>query len=210
MKDIVIPIVFPDYRISVDVQYGFDLFPNVDFDNFTTPRFKGAFSNLGHAGILFINGKSGTTKYYEYGRYDHPVYLGAVRKIKNLPDVTIESGNLDYVSLKKTLQKISKESGKSGRIQGVFIEVENKFDAMLKYAQRRKNKNAFAKRKPYDLFSNSCIHFVKDLTKIAGVDTPWMVDPRPNSYIGEFRDDYPDLDYNMKNNKLIIEDNGAY
>ncbi len=28
--------------------------------------------------------------------------------------------------------------------------------------------------------------------------------------IGEFRDDYPDLDYYMKNNKLIIEDNGAY
>ncbi|MCF6236041.1 MAG: hypothetical protein L3J70_06660 [Gammaproteobacteria bacterium] len=97
-----------------------------------------------------------------------------------------------------------------GRIQGVFIEVENKFEAMLKYAQRRQKENASAKRKPYDLFSNSCLHFVKDLTRIAGVDTPWMIDPRPNSYIGEFRDDYPDLDYSKSKNQLVIEDYGTY
>ena len=211
MKDIVIPIIFPDYKISVDVpEQEIDLFPYVNFDNFTIPRYKNKFSNLGHAGVLFINGKNGITKYYEYGRYDHPAYLGAVRKIKNLPDVTIKDGKLDYTSLKKTLQKISKESGKSGCIQGVFIEVDNKFDAMLKYAQRRQGQNAFEKRKPYDLFFNSCIHFVKDITKTADVDTPWMIDPRPNSYMGEFRDDYPDLDYSKKNNQLIIEDDGTY
>jgi len=121
------------------------------------------------------------TKYYEYGRYDPPANLGLVQKIKNLPDVAINEDKLDYISLKKPLEKISKVSGQSGRIQGVFIKVDNKFEAMLEYAQRRKNKNAFAKRKPYDLFFNSCIHFVKGLTKIAGIDTPWMIDPRPNS-----------------------------
>jgi len=211
MKDIVIPIVFPDYRIPIYTsKIEFDLFPYVNFDNFTIPEYRDRLSNLGHAGVLFIHGKSGITKYYEYGRYDPPVNLGLVQKIRNLPDVTINDGKLDYTSLKKTLQKISKESGQSGAIQGVFIEVENKFDAMLEYAQRRKSQNAFAKRKPYDLFFNSCIHFVKDITKIAGVDTPWMIDPRPNSYIGEFREDYPDLDYSKKKNKLIIEDNGAY
>lgn len=211
MKDIVIPIVFPDYRISVDLpEYEFDLFPYVSFDNFTIPRYKDRFSNLGHAGVLFINGKNGITKYYEYGRYDHPNYLGLVRKIRNLPDITFKDGKLNYTSLKITLQKISKKSGQSGRIQGVFIEVENKFGIMLKYALRRKNQNSFPKRRPYNLFSNSCIHFVKDITKVAGVDTPWMIDPRPNSYIGEFRDDYPDLDYSKKNNRLIIEDNGTY
>ncbi|MCF6324920.1 MAG: hypothetical protein L3J89_11475 [Gammaproteobacteria bacterium] len=211
MKDIVIPIVFPDYKIPVEVsKTEFDLFPYVDFDNFTFSGYKEKFSNLGHAGILFINGENGMTKYYEYGRYDPPANLGLVQKIRNLPDVTINEGKLDYISLKKTLEKISKASGQSGRIQGVFIKVDNKFEAMLEYAQRRKNENAFAKRKPYDLFFNSCIHFVKGLTKIAGIDTPWMVDPRPNSYIGEFRDDYLDLDYNKKNNKLIIEDDGTY
>jgi len=35
-----------------------------------------------------------------------------------------------------------------------------------------------------------------------------MVDPRPNSYIGEFRDDFPDLDY--KDDTLIIEGIGKF
>ncbi len=81
---------------------------------------------------------------------------------------------------------------------------------MLNYALLKKSENSFKKRKAYDLFSNSCIHFVIDVTKKAGVDTPWMIDPRPNSYIGEFRDDYDDLDYNMQTNQLIIENNGKY
>jgi len=59
MKDIVIPIVFPDYKIPVEVsKTEFDLFPYVDFDNFTASGFKGALSNLGHAGVLFINGET--------------------------------------------------------------------------------------------------------------------------------------------------------
>ena len=35
-----------------------------------------------------------------------------------------------------------------------------------------------------------------------------MVDPRPNSYIGEFRDDYRDLDYSPKTKTLKIEEVG--
>jgi len=79
---------------------------------------------------------------------------------------------------------------------------------MLEYAQRRKIQNSNTKRRPYALFNNSCIHFVKELTINAGVDTSWMIDPRPNSYIGEFRDDFIDLDYNGSN--LILEGIGNY
>lgn len=39
----------------------------------------------------------------------------------------------------------------------------------------------------------------------AGIETPWLLDPRPNSYIGEFRDEYPDLDYNPRTRELNIE-----
>lgn len=109
MQDIVIPIVFPDYKISVNIpKREFDLFPYVEFDNFSTPSYTENFSNLGHAGILFINGKSGLTKYFEYGRYDHPAYLGVVQKIRNLPDAIILADSLDYVSLKKVLKKYQK------------------------------------------------------------------------------------------------------
>ena len=71
-----------------------------------------------------------------------------------------------------------------------------------------KAQNTNPNRKPYDLTSNSCIHFVKKVTEIAGVDTPWMIDPRPNSYMGEFRDDFIDLDYTK--DRLIIEIIGEY
>lgn len=211
MSDIVIPIVFPDYKISVNVPtHEFDWIPYVSFDDFSTPSFNDKFSNLGHAGVLFINSKNGITKYFEYGRYDRPALLGIIQKIKNLPDVIIKNGSVDLISLKKVLNKISRVSGQSGRISGVYIEVDNKFDAMLNYARQRKSQNAFPKRKPYDLLTNSCIHFVKNVTQKAGVDTPWMFDPRPNSYIGEFRDDFKDLDYNLKSNTLSIESHGKY
>ncbi len=79
---------------------------------------------------------------------------------------------------------------------------------MLEYARLRKSQNSNKRRKPYDIFNNSCIHFVKALTNKAGVKTPWMADPRPNSYIGEFRNDYIDLDYS--DNKLILEGIGNF
>ena len=63
---------------------------------------------------------------------------------------------------------------------------------------------------PHDLFSNSCIHFAKGVTEAARVDTPWMLDPRPNSYIGEFRDDFPDPTDDPKNRSLDIEGIGQF
>ncbi|WP_274052892.1 hypothetical protein [Thalassomonas haliotis] len=102
MSDIVIPIVFPDYRILVNLsKQEVDLIPYVAFDNFTIPDYKDRFSNLGHAGVLFINGNNGVTKYFEYGRYDPPDFLGLVRKIKNLPDAVINEGKVDLGPLKK-------------------------------------------------------------------------------------------------------------
>jgi hypothetical protein len=208
-KDIVIPIVFPDYKITVEIESTkVDVIPWFDFDNFTTPKIKEKVSNLGHAGVLFIKGKSGITKYFEYGRYDPPKNLGIVVKARNLPDVVVAKGELDIASLKKPLNYISRISGQSGRIHGVYIEVENKYQAMLDYAMQRKAQNANPNRKPYDLSTNSCIHFTKKVTEAAGVDTPWMIDPRPNSYIGEFRDDFPDLDF--KNDHLVIEGVGEF
>lgn len=207
--DIVIPIVFPDFKVAVEIQKTkVDVFPWSSFDDFHIPSYKDRISNLGHAGILFINGKVGTTKYYEYGRYDPPKNLGLVVKARNLPDAVVKNGKIDLTSLKKPLSFISRISGQSGRIQGVYIEVENKYDAMLGHAELRKSQNASPARRSYDLISNSCIHFVKEITEKAGVRTPWMVDPRPNSYMGKFRDDFPDLDY--KNDVLIIEGIGKF
>lgn len=214
-KDVVIPIVFPDYLIAVNtpevkVEVP-DYLPWIDIlpDKVKIPKTKNKLPELGHAGVLFIKGDTGTTKYYEYGRYD-PQALGLVRRAI-IPDVKIGGdGRPTPESLKKTLHVISAKSGQHGRIWAVYIEVESKFDAMLKYAKEREIQNRNPNRVPYDLFSNSCIHFAKGVTEAAGVDTPWMLDPRPNSYIGEFRDDFPDLTYDPKNRSLDIEGIGKF
>ena len=207
--DVAIPIVFPDYKIAIEVQKTkVDVFPWTTFDNFHIPAYKDRVSNLGHAGILFVNGKTGRTKYYEYGRYDAPHNLGLVVKARNLPDAVIKNGKLDISSLKKPLSFISKISGQSGRVHGVYIEVEKGYDSMLAYAEVRRSQNNFSHRRPYNLVTNSCIHFVKDVVAKAGVNTPWMIDPRPNSYMGEFRSDFPDLDYH--NGTLVVEGVGIF
>ena len=45
---------------------------------------------------------------------------------------------------------------------------------------------AFQCRAP--LFYNNCITFVRDVLEEGSVDTPWLVSPRPNSYIKELQD----------------------
>jgi hypothetical protein len=143
------------------------------------------------------------TKYFEYGRYD-AAGLGKVQKL-SVPNVRLRDGKVVRDSLQAALHRISVGAGHTGRIQGVYIEMEGGFEPMLEYAQLRQSQNNNAGRTPYNIVTNSCVHFVKEVVATAGIDTPWMLDPRPTSYIGEFRDDHPDLDYNPRTRELTIE-----
>lgn len=209
MSDIIIPIVFPDYKITVDTpNKDVDLLPWVSFDNFSIPKSTQQLSNLGHAGILLIKGGSGLSKYYEYGRYDS-AQLGLVRRVP-VPDAKVDKGALVLKSLVPVLSKVSSIAGKGSRIEGVYIEAPDSFEKLNQAVVVQKALNNNSKRKPYDLTTNSCIHFVKKLVDMAGKKTPWMIDPRPNSYIGEFRDDFNDLDFYPKQKKLVIEGLGEF
>jgi len=211
VSDLVIPIVFPDYKITVETPAARmkvpDYLPYVDIlpNEIRVPHTKNKISDLGHAGVLFINGKSGITKYYEYGRYD-PNKLGWVKKMLNLPDVTINSSGVVEQSLSRVLKVISDKAGKRGRISAAYIEVDNKYQAMLDYAQHRIALNSNPNRERYDIASYSCVHFMKGVMEAAGVDTPWMLDPRPTSYIEEIQDDFPVLEYMPSNNELTIKE----
>ncbi len=210
MKDILIPIVFPEYKIVVDTpRQEVDVIPWVDFDNFILPKSSQKISNLGHAGILIVNGASGLAKYYEYGRYDYPEKKGIVRRVP-VPDAKIGPNGVEPKSLIPVLKKICQVAGKGTRIEGVYLEALGVFENLNKRVMRQKAQNRNPKRKEYDLTSNSCIHFVKRLVEAAGKAAPWMIDPRPNSYIGEFRNDYRDLDFFPKTNQLIIENLGEF
>jgi len=210
MKDILIPIVFPEYKITVDTpRLDVDLLPWTSFDDFTISKSSQKLSDLGHAGILMVNGVSGLTKYYEYGRYDYPEKKGVVRRVP-VPDVKLGADGVELKSFIPVLSKVSKVAGKGTRIEGVFIEAISVFEKLNQRVIVQKAMNNSPGRKEYDLTSNSCIHFVKRLVEAAGKDTPWMIDPRPNSYIGEFRDDYRDLDFHPGSNKLVIENVGEF
>lgn len=210
MADLLIPIVFPDYKITIETPatkvHIPDIIPFVDIlpNEIRVPHTKNKISDLGHAGVLFINGKNGSTKYYEYGRYDAK-QLGWVRKIQNLPNVKLDPNkDINEDSLKIALKYISTKAGKKGRISAAFIKVENKYELMLKYAQTRMALNRVPGREKYSVTSYSCVHFMKGVMDAAGIDTPWMLDPRPVSYIEEVQDDYPSLEYDPKGNKLKI------
>jgi len=171
-----IPIVFPDYKISTPV---------------------GKIGGLGHAGILLIDPKTGLTKYYEYGRYradNDECNCGIVRK-RTIPNVVMgKDGRPTPESLNKVLSSISNQSGQGGRISGAYIK-NDKFAEMNNYAVKKKAQNRNPKREHYSLSSNNCAHFMKDVLEAGEVDPPWIIDPRPNSYIEELRDDYPKIDY---------------
>ena len=212
MPDIVIPIVFPDYLIAVNTPKARfkipDLIPGIDIlpDDIGIPETKNKLPELGHAGVLFIEGASGTTKYYEYGRYVNDD--GQVQKL-GIRDVKMTKGHPTKASLAYTLSQISAKTGHHGAISAAYIPVEGKYGAMLQYAKKRQSNNYNPKRELYSIFTNSCVHFMKGVMDAAGVDTPLMIDPRPNSYIEEIRDDYLNLDYIKKTNTLTTQEDAS-
>ena len=125
-------IAFPDYKISA---------------------FGKQWSNLGHAGVLLIDNKTGLTKYYEYGRYDK-AGIGEVRQ-KTISNVVIdkETGKPTVESMNKVMSEISKV-GQGGRIEGAYIE-SDKFKEMNDYAQSKKAENDNPDRKEVNLDLNN-------------------------------------------------------
>jgi hypothetical protein len=170
-----VPIVFPDYQITVgDV----------------------TFNSLGHAGILLINPNTGLTRYYEYGRYDE-ANRGIVRN-RVVPNVVIgDNGHPTEASLRRVLGEISRLAGQGRRILGVYVDNAD-FDQMEQFVQDRLNQNNSLTNEEYNLLTNNCGHFVQDVLDAGGVDTPSYIDPRPNSYIQELRDEFSPIDYPLR------------
>jgi RHS repeat-associated protein len=187
------PLVWTDF-------YGYDAIP-MAFPNYKIATPIGRIGELGHAGILLIDPKNGRTQYYEYGRYDDPdkkdaCKCGRVRS-RDVSNVNIDSntGSPTPDSLNNVLGQISEMAGQNGPILGAYIK-NDKFNLMNGYARNLEKQNNNPKRKPYSLYTNNCGTFMKDVLEAGGVETPSMIDPRPNSYIEELRANYPPIDYN--------------
>jgi hypothetical protein len=155
-KDFVIPIVFPNYQVLIDTVEGVAI-------NERLP--------LGHAGVLFIDGKRGVTKYYEYGRYP-PGVLGRVHKL-TIPDVKMSEGLPTKATLMAVLRKISRVAGHGDAIMAAFIALDSgAFKKMLSFCQRRFALNGDPSRRPYDIISFSCNTFAHDVAVEGGATMP--------------------------------------
>ena len=178
-------IAFPDYKISTPI---------------------GKIGNLGHAGVLLIDNKTGVTKYYEYGRYDKEG-KGVVRTFA-VPNVKIGQDKKPTLeSLNKTLSIISEQAGHAGRIEGAYIE-SDKFKEMKNYAESKRAENANSKRKEYSLRNNNCGTFAADVLKqdpSVKDKAPVIIDPRPNSIVKEYQDNFKSLNYDPKKRQVKIE-----
>ena len=183
-KDAVL-VVFPDYKISTPI---------------------GKMGNLGHAGVLLINNKTGLTKYYEYGRYDKEG-KGEVRNIK-ISNVKIDkNGKPTTESLNKVMGELSKKAGQNGRIDGAYIE-SDKFENMDKYATIKENENSNPSRKTYSLTGNNCGTFAADVVnqdENVNKKAPIIVDPRPNSIVEEYQDKFKTIPYNPNINRTELK-----
>lgn len=158
-----IAFVFPNYRIATPI---------------------GRLPGLGHAGIVTID-KRGGTRYYEYGRYDS-AGIGLVRR-QSVPNVQMGANGLPTkASLEGLLRAVSDKAGKGGTVEGAYF-INDKAAAMNEYAEGRKDQNSDPSRTPYSITGNNCGTFCKDTLEAGGVDTPLMLDPRPNSYIDELQ-----------------------
>lgn len=143
----------------------------------------------GHAGVLLIDNKTGSTKYYEYGRYQSD--FGQVRNVK-IPDVKMDGGMPTVESLNNTLSAISKVSGHDGPIEGAYVP-SDKFNEMSSYAEKVKND---LNRESYNIIGNNCGTFANDvISQDKGVTTPSIIDPRPVSIIGEYQNSFTPVSY---------------
>jgi RHS repeat-associated protein len=133
--------------------YGLDaIYINYDYYPVTTPVGK---IPLGHGGVVALNSKTGTTKYYEFGRYDEEK-KGIVRS-RSIPNVVIgEDGLPTEKSLNNLYDYLSKKFGKNSNVTPTYYS-DSDFQGTINFAE------AFKKEHPdYSLLSNNCKTFGKN------------------------------------------------
>lgn len=198
-NDFLIPLVFPQFEIHVMDDYKDTWFGQKIKIEFPKAPF------LGHAGVLLINGKTGVSKYYEYGRYKGPGPAGRVQK-GNISDVKIVAGHITESSLKKTLRQISIAHGQSGNIKGVVLRGDVYANA-LAWLDAKFAENNDKARKAYDLGNHNCVTFAAELAESVGFSAPFRSRTvAPTLYMTQFQLSEIDLDYYFADDKLEIDE----
>ncbi|WP_157779774.1 hypothetical protein [Celeribacter ethanolicus] len=119
---------------------------------------------LGHAGIVLVQGGTGQTRYYEYGRYSRDSegnHIGSVRNV-SVPNLSLEESGWPTVSSLHNLAKsITGRSGKNTHLHGNFDHNCGGYDQAVDFAESYNNSE-------YSFTSNSCITFAHKVNAAGG------------------------------------------
>lgn len=190
----------------------------VTFSDYNIQALGTKWSNLGHAGVLLIDNKTGAVKYYEYGRYetkDGTSGRASEVGLENAKIVMGDNGKPTVESLNKVLAEVSKKSGQNGKIEGAYVESdknkEMNYFAKSKVAESTFGNKSYDKsREPYDLTDHNCGTFAEDvITQDKDVDKPWVVNPTPINLVDEYQEEgNAPVTYDPKANKTTVGQGG--
>ena len=157
MTDFAIPIVWVNYPI-------------------TTPSGP-AIGGLGHAGVVIVNGSTGHTRYFEYGRYDHDADgdpIGMV-KTKPVPNLVIANGIIDGRSLRNMVASLNASAGKGTPATGAILPLDSGgYDAALSYALQAQEDEAGTLGEYSWWNDNHCYSFAKAVAAAGGSWVDWF------------------------------------
>ena len=118
---------------------------------------------LGHAAVVAVDESTGTTRYYEYGRYDSD--FGNVRR-RIIPDVVFCDGKPTEESLNELYDWLSENLGKGTPVVATYYD-DADFQSIIDFAEDRMNDPG---RRAYSwnpLKPNQCRSFAKEAINAA-------------------------------------------
>ncbi len=108
MSDFVIPLVWPGYKITLDL-----------------PGRPIGVPALGHAGVVLVDGSTARTRYFEYGRYGD--VRGVVRTAgigtHSIGQISIRDGKIDQTSFATVMAEAGNTFGKGSLTSGSLFEL---------------------------------------------------------------------------------------
>jgi len=156
MTDYAIPIVWANYPISTPV---------------------GPVEYLGHAGVVLVDGATGHTRYFEYGRYESDSNgnpIGVVRS-RPVPNLSFDSGKIDGTSLQNMITSLNGSAGAGTPATGTILSLgDGGYDDALAYALQAQNDELGTLGEYSWANDNHCYSFAKAVAAEGGSWVDWF------------------------------------
>lgn len=127
-------------------------------------------TGLGHAGVVIINGETGRTRYFEYGRYGGP--YGRVRE-RTVADVTLEDYcNPSSASLEALARDVTRTNGGPYGFEAAYIKLpDGSYEQMEQFITQRVSAVQARTAAAYDINSNHCFTFAVEVAAAGGAQS---------------------------------------